>query len=153
MVVVCLYSQIWWYVLGCRRMWPVQRPLEWFWRQLRQPQWWGWCVRASQQSGLILVRGRSRTHNPVPGAGESIPSFTQENPDLGGWEWKEGWGGPAGWHCGHFWWDQPQVSVGCSWENRSIGIWADALAPGLLPAFCVLKFFKPKGKLKKYLSQ
>jgi hypothetical protein len=43
--------------------------------------------------------------------------------------------------------------VGCSWENRSIGIWADALAPGLLPAFCVLKFFKPKGKLKKYLSQ
>lgn len=105
-------------------MWPLPWPLEWWWGgQLWQPWWWtGSCVGVSKQSGLVLVRGRSRAYNPVPCAGESIQSLPEENPDLGGGERKEGPGGPAGRHCGYFWWDQPEVRVSSAWN-----IWAAIL--------------------------
>lgn len=50
----------------------------------------------SKQSGLILVRGRSGAHNPMPCTGESIQSLPEENPALSGREWEEGSGGSAG---------------------------------------------------------
>lgn len=104
-----LHSNISWYVLGCGGIWPLLWPFEWHWGgQLWQLRWWrGWCVGMSKQSGLILVRGRPRTYNPMPCTGESIQSRLEENPDLSGREWEEGAGGPTGWHCGYFWWDQP----------------------------------------------
>lgn len=146
MVVACSHLYIWWCVLGCRRMWPLLWPPEWFWGQLWQPQWWGWCSRPSKQPGLILVSGRSGAHSPVPCIGESIQSFPQENPDFSGWEWEEGSGGPAGWHRGYLWWDQPQVSVCHAWKQAHCG--PSCCCSRFPSAFYILKNFKPKKNWK-----